>query len=350
MPNLFTGDVITYNGKEAKEQVLKPAIDMGALADFGIKVVEGVKVKQQVIFLKKLGKLTIIDPGCGQGVTTTQIPRTVKYFEPVDLKAWIKLCWKDVEGTALEDALKTGNEKSDLTGTDVEKVVLDVMEPAVKEDNLRMMFLSDTAIVAGQLTGGANDVKYYNQYDGYFKLIATGVAASKIKYHAITKNAGASYAAQELAAGEARQILRGVYNKQTTLMKQQPKADKVFLVTRAIFENYSEELESNDKLESSWKQMQDGTETLTYRGIPLKIVDVVDTYLEADFNNGTKIDKPHRVILTVKENLQMNYDADPFNPLAMEVWYERKDEEVHNRLKYKGAPIIADEDYLVAAY
>lgn len=346
--SLLTGTPLTYSGDMAVDYVIRPAIKTGRVEDF-MKVVYGVKNRQQVIFADPIYKITKVDPGCGTGVTSPTVTRTQKFWAPVDVKAWVDQCWTDLKGTIHEAQLKSGNDKSDLTNTQIEKFMLDLLEPAAYSDFLRMLWLSKTTIVAGELTGGAGDVANYNQIDGFWTLIFAGVGAGTIKKKPISENAlGAGL--QVVGTGRAYAILDSVFKNATTVLKQVDKSKKVLYVTRGLYEEYETWLESKDSLESSYAKLQDGQTTLTFRGVPLIIVDIVDQFLDSDFNLSGVVDKPNRVILTVKDNFQAGVDGDTTDPTAMEVWYERKDEKWNGRLKYKLAAMIAEEKYVSVAY
>lgn len=346
--SLLTGAPLTYNGEMAMDYVIRPAIETGRVDDY-MKVVFGVKTRQQVIFAEPLYKITKVDPGCGQGVYNPAVTRTEKFWEPVDVKAWVDQCWVDLKGTIDEAKLKSGNDKSDLTNTKIEKFMLDLLEPAAYSDFLRMVWLGKKTIQAGELTFDAADVPNYNQVDGIWTKIFAGFAANLIKKTAIAENLGAA-GAQGLAKGRAYAILAAVFANAPTVLKQTSKDKKVLFVTRGIYEEYETYLESKDSLESAYTKLQDGQTTLMFRGVPLVIVDIVDQFLDSDFNLAGKVTMPNRVILTVKDNFQVGLDGDTTDPTAMEVWYERKDEKWNGRLKYKLATQIAQEKYVSVAY
>ncbi|GAB2549886.1 hypothetical protein [Spirosoma aerophilum] len=346
--SLLTGTPLTYTGQMAVDYVIRPAIETGRIDDF-MKVVYGVKTRQQVIFAEPLYKITKKDAGCGQGVNNPGVTRTEKFWEPVDVKAWVDQCWTELKGTIDEAKLKAGNDKSDLTNTQIEKFMLDLLEPAAYSDFLRMAWLGKVAITAAELTAGAADVPNYNQVDGIWTKLFAGVAANLIKRTPIAENTNAA-GQQDLGTGRAYTILAAVFKNASTVLKQTAKDKKVLFVTRGIYEEYETWLESKDSLESSYAKLQDGQMTLTFRGVPLVIVDIVDQFLDSDFNLAGKVTLPNRVILTVKDNFQVGVDGDTSDPTAMEVWYERKDEKWNGRLKYKLCTQVAEEKYVSLAY
>ena len=164
------------------------------------------------------------------------------------------------------------------------------------------VWFSDTAAAltsgAGVFTIGSN-LGLFNQFDGLFKQI---FADADIPVTAITKNGGANYAAQALAADEAKTILKGVRNSADIKLKTDP--NKKFYVTMTIADNledsYVENATDNGGLT---KDLQDGISTLKFRGIPVEIVHEWDQAIDTYQNDGTKWNLPHRVVLSTPENL-----------------------------------------------
>ncbi|MGV3561565.1 hypothetical protein [Larkinella arboricola] len=340
----------TYSGVEAMEQILKPAVEYGLLEDFFFKVKTGLKVNERVYFLHTINKITRKGQGCNPDSKNTTIPRSEKLWNPEEVEARLDFCWKELKGHLEEKELKAGTDVSNIEGTKVEEYLLDLLVPAAYRDLMRMVWLSRKSITADDLTNGEDDVENYDQIDGFFKKITDAVGKGETPYVAIAKNSQSSAAAQQLAAGEAVTIMRAVIGKQKPLLRSTDKSQKVFYVTRSIYENYYDYLEGNDKLESARKMLIEGVEVLTYRGIPLVVLDVVDDYVESDFFVDGTFDKPNRVVLTAKHNFQIGVDTDTTNPIIMQWWYEKKERKVYFEYQYKLDCQIAEEGYVVAAY
>lgn len=343
----------TYTGEWAKEFIWLPVVEYGGLGDF-FKIITDLKVKQQVTFIKKFDKITIKDAGCGSADNTKTLTFSEKYWDPQPVEALLRQCYTDLYGTQFERTLKAGSEKYDLVGTPAEEVMLEAMVYAADTDLKRMFWLANKNITGSALTGGSGDVKNYNQINGVWTQVKAAVVAGLTPRYTITQNAASTTAGQVLPDGEAKKILRQVFRNQPLILKQMNKKDKRFFVTRSIYDNYSEELSANDKLESARTQLLNGEETLTFEGIPLEVVDVVDTYLASDFTFGTgsntTITEPHRVLLTVKDNIQMSVDTADQNPVAFDTWTEKKEKAWYARAMYELDVQIAYEPLISVAY
>jgi hypothetical protein len=172
---------------------------------------------------------------------------------------------------------------------------------------MRKLWLSDTT--AADITGGGDftngtDVAYFNTFDGFYKQIFAEIAEGAKNHVDIAKNDGASYAAQELEANEAVGILRKMYNAaDSRLLGLQ---DKKFYVTRSIYDGYLNDLEDTQNSGAGNTMItEDGKMTLTYRGIEVINIEVVDRAISEFQNDGTKLNIPHRAVLTTPTNLKV---------------------------------------------
>lgn len=266
----------------------------------------------------------------------------------------LKQCYQDLYGSSLERTLRAGTERPTLEGTETEAIILKAMVQAGAIDLQRIVWLAQYNINSSALAGGSAEVKNYNQTDGFWVRLTAAAIAQLTPRYVITENAATTTAGQKLAPGRGKEILREVYDGQDILMMQQSDTLKRYDVTRAIYQNYYAELEANQGLESNRTMLLNGQPTLTYRGIPLKIVDVVDRYLATDFKFGTgantTITNPHRVVLSTKDNLQVSLDTATKNPIAFRTWDDWTDKAWYSRGMYMLDTQIGDEGMISLGY
>jgi hypothetical protein len=178
------------------------------------------------------------------------------------------------------------------------------IEEGFRENLLRKVwFNSKTAAVlpGGNITIGT-DLGYFNTLDGLFVQIFTAIPTTSKYYTPIAKNLGATYALQALASGDAMATLKSVYNKADKRMRNT--AGVTFKVTSSIFDGYLNDLEALQNAGAGNTMInENGQLTLTYRGIPLEVMDIWDRTIDQYYNNGTKWDKPHRIVMTVSSNI-----------------------------------------------
>ncbi|GAB3882707.1 hypothetical protein [Spirosoma agri] len=344
---------LTFNAKEATEYIWLPAMALTNLEDW-FKVLTGVNTKTQVAFAQRPSKITQRDQGCDPVFNDPRILRSEKFWDPQAVEATLKQCYTDLFGTFHERTLRPGTDRPNIEGTDSEKVILDAMIPASAEDLLRMVWLSDRDIIGSSLTAGAGDVKNYNQVNGLWKKAIVAVASGRTPRYVIAKNAASTTAGQLITPDDAYAILTGVYYGQKLVMKQRADKEKRFFVTRNVNEGYFQWLVTNKQLESNRALLTDGSDVLKFMGIRLEIVDVVDTYLAADFTFGsganTTITNPTRVMLAIRDNLQVSLDTPTTNPVVFDSWYERKEKRWYADAMYMLDTQIAIEEYISVGY
>jgi hypothetical protein len=175
------------------------------------------------------------------------------------------------------------------------------------ENLIRQAWFSDTA--AALTTGGGvfkvgTDLGFFNSLNGLFKQIFTEIPTTDAKYVAIAKNAGADYAAQALASGDAIATLKAMYSKADSRLLDSGSAK--FYVTRTLWDGYLNDLESIQNSGAGNTIInENGQVQLTYRGIPVVKIEIWDRVIGAYQDNGTKWNLPHRAVLSTPMNLKI---------------------------------------------
>jgi hypothetical protein len=135
-----------------------------------------------------------------------------------------------------------------------------------------------------------------------------------------------------LSAGESEDIFLSLYTGAPKELKEVPKNERVFLVDDETYENYETYLETLGVSES-FRALVNGTEFLTYRGIPI-INMGWNSHLDADFPHasGSLHAYPHRVIYTHIYNLVLGIDTmSQYN--GFQFWFNQDEEENRARVK-----------------
>ena len=341
---------LTFNGQEARdigEAVIESIFENPAVADL-MTVYDGIVTKKQIPFLGTLSKITKKDAGCGSGVSANNIPMTEKFWEPENLKIWLQLCAEDLLNSFWVYAQKLGMDRSDVTGTTIASFVVERMTAAAQEDLLRIIWFNDKA--ADNVSGGGvitNGVSLtdYDIIDGLWKQIFDVVTANAARKTAISENAGVSKVAQlNLAAGKAFTTFQKMMAAADSRLKSAP--DKILLCTTTLLENYAVYLETQGT-DASFIRIENGYSTLRFRNVTIYGIDFWDRTIQADFDNGTTYDLPHRALLTTKMNLAVGSDK-LADAESFKVYYS-EDTELNNfKGKYRvDAKLL--QDYLIQA-
>ena len=337
--DLTLNPTITFNGAEAREGIIVEAYKKPLLSR-AHTIYNGIMAKTQVAFLDRFSKVTLVDTGCGTGLSTKDIPMYEKFWEPNLAKIWVSPCWHDFISSFFVWGMKKGVDRSDLSDTDMAEYLMEVMTDAAYEDLLRMVWFSLTAAddyASGGTLELAADIPYYNQDNGFFYQIAVGVAIAAgtwghIPNYTIDNNALATFALQlDLPAGISLDIFRNLITGADRRLLQHP--DRMILCTQSIFDNWCDYKESK-VLESSFKnedtQMWEGI----YRNTPIVPMPIWDQYIQADFNNTVKYSNPHRAVLTTPGNLGIAFDIDSAVQ-TFDAFLDKTTEKYHIKGAYK---------------
>jgi hypothetical protein len=330
---------ITFNGAEAREGIIVEAYKKPLLSRLHT-VYTNILAKTQVAFLDRFSKVTLADTGCGTGMSEKAIPMYEKFWTPNLAKIWLTPCWHDFISSFFVWGMKKGVDRADLSQTDLADYLMEILTDASYEDLLRMAWFSDTAAAvygAGGVFESAGDIKYYNQDNGFFQQIITGVAVGvgswgHIPNYTIDNNALATFDLQlDLPAGVSLEVFRKLITQADRRLLQHP--DRIILCTQSLFDNWCDYKESKN-LESSFKnedtQMFEGI----YRSTPIIPIPLWDQYIQADMNNTVKYDKPHRAVLTTPSNLGIAFDIDTAVQ-NFEAFLDKTTEKYHIKGAYK---------------
>ena len=122
--------------------------------------------------------------------------------------------------------------------------------------------------------------------------------------------------------------------------------DTIFIVTKSIYDQYLRELKSYTNIEQSFQLNIDGKRELMFDGVPVRKFSFMDRTIKAYFNNGTVTYQPHRIVYTVKNNLQIGVESEEALN-GMDVFYDKK-----TKLNILDAEFLMDvkvvEDYMIA--
>jgi hypothetical protein len=275
------------------------------------EVHEGVKWDEQIVFAGKIGLMGKAVKGNCAPNEIAGVELTQKFWQPVNEDFRLKHCSSDVNS---QDKLINQMAKMNPDFYDViegsqstvgQFLVAKVLEGFI-ENLLRKVWFSDkaadTIANGGALTNGT-DKEYFNTQDGLWKEIVANIPTTDAKHYvAAPRNAGATYATQELQANDAIGTLRAMYNKADSRLRNL--ADKKFLVTRTIYDGYVNDLEDiSNAGAGNTLAIEEGRTVLRYRGIEVIMMEVWDRNIESYYNNGTIYDKPNRAVLSTPSNL-----------------------------------------------
>jgi len=316
---------LTLNPQEATDvamAIVEQVFVMSELNEIH-EVMTGIQMKEQIVFVDQMGvggeALTGCTPAEQEGLTLTQ-----KYWDPALVAGRLVHCQNDLNKLLklFQKAQKANPDYFDKIDSQELALLATAVTESIKVSiNAKVWYSdlgADTFTDGGVFTDGTN-LGLFNQFDGLWKQI---FADGNIPRYTISENAGASYATQVLAAGKGLTILKALYNNSDARLLGNP--DAQFVVTRSIYDNYLDSLESIENTGGFIQVTENGRRELFYRNIKVIMQNEWDRLQNLYQNNGTKVNLPHRAILTVKGNIPVGTLSED-DLQTLESWYEKKD-------------------------
>ena len=318
MANLITHS-LSYSKEDAQKYFLQPLFVGNSALDY-FEIMTGVKSSQKLDKFSTLQKITKAEAAGfsgSTGVTYTQRSIAVARVE-AEVEQAGGAFWNSIKG----ELLRTGNNKDDISGTKLQSIVSDIMVRGVKRDLERQLWFGDDSNAAATYAD-------YNLYDGILLQLGGLPAAQKLD---ITSGA--------LATDAAKTNFQAMIDA----MPHEGLEDRgqlVFFASRSLCDNYRATLAAGGQ-ELAYISMTDGTNNLSYQGIPIVEQGLWDSVIAADSNVATPLTAPslfdntkkldgHLCVLTVKNNIVVATDYDSVN--GADMWYN-KDEKV-NRFRFE---------------
>ena len=303
---------LTLNAKENPDFskfVYERVFLLGSLSQ-NHRVWGGVTMKEQIVFasnniLSGIKDATVARPKSGNKPTLTQ-----KYWEPVKIGDTMEFDAPSLNALfkAYYDKISRYEQLYNIEGSDLEKFLMEVFAVSATSAVHRNVWLGDKAVaVSGAGASGlkaAADVKFFDAIDGIWKKTFAAVTAGEVKRSTIAKNAAATFALQELAAGESVTIFRDMLKKADPRLKGDQ--TKVLFVTNTLFQNYIEYLQDKGTVYDI-TYTTEGFAEVKWNGIPVRNMEIawdlpIQSYFE-QLNTGLAYDKPHRALLTTPDNI-----------------------------------------------
>lgn len=293
--------VVTIEG-ENKGLFLKPITEYKSLTDLGFTFIYGQR-DGFMYFMTEKDKITKKTTDCGYPSPTSGSVMTRKALSPVFLDAYDTQCARTFDNTILSEMRKVGINSNDLSGTQLQQILLDIYRPVVARDMLRIALLADTSLV-----GDTN----YSMIDGWLAKLNAQIPGAQ-DYGALSDTA--------INLTNIRTTMKDIYNKQTLKLRQVQNDQKAFYVTRTVFEAWQDYVISINPLESSKNQLLSGEIPTTYRGIQLIVLDILDSYLpDVDGTSGVA-NHPNKVIYAKKDQTAIMLDS-PAAGTEYKSWYD----------------------------
>lgn len=333
---LINSSVFSFSAEEIRdinelilEEILQ-APDLSVLHT----IYPGVVTNKYIGFLGEGSIVGLPAQGCDPTPQQWKIEGEQKMWEPKRWEVFLTECWADLENTMAIYAMNKGVDVGDLSNTDYMAVVVDILSKAIKKMIWRFCWFGDKNAAtyndqpAGVLANGTN-VQYFRLINGLWKQLQAAAPAGSKQRITIDANSKANRDLQYSAmTGQlAYDTLSKMHLAAPVVLRSQ--ADIMFACTQSVVDGYMQYLEGKD-IECTYVNLTEGVKALSFRGIPVVAFPIWDEMIQTYENNGTKLNNPHRAVLTTKSNLAIGVAEN--NVLdEIKVWYEPKEDRCYLR-------------------
>lgn len=307
MASLINVSSLTLNPEEASEigkLILEREFINGALSQ-NHAMETGIVYKTQIPFAGKISDSLKASSGCtpnaGSGVSFSE-----KFWDPTILDSRWEHCAADLSKLLklFQKEKRINPDYFDKQGSQEMGMIYSLIAQMLRETLPVKIWFSDKAADdvdgTGVFTSGT-DLDLYNALDGLFKQIFAAITPGSDYHVDISKNDGASYAAQALAADDAYNTLVRMRNIADERLLADP--DAKFYVTRSLADNYRDSLRTKTLGAGFLEVTENGKTSLMFDGIPVEVMYVWDRTIKSAQDNGTKWNLPHRALLTTPDNI-----------------------------------------------
>lgn len=283
----------TYEGMLKTELFQKPKIETPALSDFA-EIRQGIRSGEHMNLVQPL--TSILSPGTANceptytgvgSITNRKIITSLVEFH-------VQWCKKEFQATAsvLSDSDLIGDGLSGYElGGRLRSVMIDEILEALRLDLWKL-------ILFGNSTAPASS--FYSSIDGFWTTMFDSFANYCVKP---VSNALPNQHNSVLAADEALNALRSLYENSPILLKTLPQNQRVFWVTGSMWDNLYTSYESKQYgTELQFKYLVDGVAQLSWRGVPVIPLWIADQTLENDTDNPYYDNLRHFAVHTIKAN------------------------------------------------
>lgn len=288
---------------------LRDAIIKNVLEDENIRevlTIDRVRSGEPLAVIGEMDAVGNASTGCCPQYKQIGIGNSVKRWDLGEWQIPLEICYKDLEGSIAEYALKAGTEIGNLEGIDFLAIYLDLLSKQMRRMIWRLAWFgdktADTVANGGQLVNGT-DKTLFTVNDGLFKRINAGVAGNTIV------NVDGTALTSALAVVEA--LLDGA----PATINQNGEA--VLIMPRSYARKLARDIRTTYHDIMPWEGIFEGVEVSRFDSVKVVSVAAFD-YLNTTYQPTVKLP----IIYTIPRNLHLGTDAD--EPVSdLEIWFDQ---------------------------
>jgi hypothetical protein len=317
--------------KNAEDPILSAFLQAVPFDQYGT-IMTGIKQDQQIVFIDNLPDMVLADAACGTG-TPVSATMSQKLWEPKAFRGDVEQCEVDLRNVALfRQASADAAGRPDLTENDVFfAIITELLSRRAAFDAHKIAWFADTAAASPPLTN-AGLIPYFNLIDGLWAQFDAAVTAGDMTRVTIAANAEATTAAQlaNLTAADAYAAFEEVIDSADPRLFQS-QYTPVIVATRTMVRALKRYMRGQG-VDLSFARIEVDQGQLSFDGIPIVEEAAWDSTIASAFDNGTTLDRPHRIVLTAKENVQLGLGSGE-DIMQLKQGYDERDEVYYGKVK-----------------
>jgi hypothetical protein len=270
-------------------------------------------------------------PKCNPTYSAAKIATLEKVWSLGEFAIAQTTCVEDFEDTIVKFCLKTGNDRADLSATDLYTVVIiPELEKAINKALWRVFWMGDVNAASvdddGIITDGV-DLGLFNMTDGLFKRLMAIAPSGSDQQVPIAANAAATYALQRSGMrlpGVATSVFDDlIYNADMRLRQQ---SDRRVLCTQSFADALAIDIKASNKgSDLQWESLFGGLVYATrYNGEEIIALPIWDEIIREFNDTGVNWFAPHRALFAPKSNLLGGVQGTSF-PTVLDIDYNKKE-------------------------
>lgn len=275
-----------------------------------------------------------------------------------DLGRWVveeQICYADLEDTLVRYAMRKKTDIADLTGTDFMDIIIEPQLTKALTDMIWRLYWfgdksADNVVDGGIITNGI-DPKYFKICDGFFKRLFAITAANPNQHVEIDANSASTYKEQREAFRQpnvATDIFdRVIYDADIRIRQAD---DASILCTRSAADALAIDLKRKVGSNLHWESLFNGLVSATeYNGHTIYAINKWDEMIATYEDNGTTLNKPHRILYTPKSNLFAGIASSDL-VAQLKIWFSDDDQVNRMLASDQVGTLIGQDDLVQMAY
>lgn len=291
---------------------LRDALIKNVLEDENIRevmTIDRVRSGEPLAVIGEMDAVGNASTGCCPEYKQIGIGNSVKRWNLGEWQIPLEICYKDLEGTIAEYALKAGTEIGNLEGTDFLAIYLNLLETQMRRMIWRLAWFGDTAaetVTDGGQLAATTDPTLFTVNDGIFKRIAEGITGGTIESIDATSAASMLEAVEMLLDGAPATINQN--------------GEAVLIMPRSYARILARDIRTAYHDIMPWERVFEGVEVSRFDGVKVASVAAFD-YMYNTFFDASATALP--IVYTIPRNLHLGTDAD--NPVSdLDIWFDKE--------------------------